>query len=252
MGEPLEESRESWRRFLLFTLVAVVFYGGFSIFAAVDPVNLRWVADEDQWVEDLTALLFFLSALGFVGFMVRSGYLRERPGKLVYFFPACWALLMFVFAGEEISWGQRIFGFDTPAWVYEENLQHEFNLHNLGPLDVIMGGKYRYLSIMMLSTGLVLPVFARIRWGLRAVRTTAFPILPIAYSAFFVGAYLFCHFGYATIDNDAAEIREFGLSVGMVLFGWHAWRRPQDPYLLREDSLAADEFRAEPSENAPA
>lgn len=37
-------------------------------------------------------------------------------------------LAMFV---EEISWGQRAFGFSTPEWLEGENRQQEFNLHNL-------------------------------------------------------------------------------------------------------------------------
>ena len=42
-----------------------------------------------------------------------------------------WALLMFVFMGEEISWGQRILGFGTPEVLMEINHQQEFNLHNI-------------------------------------------------------------------------------------------------------------------------
>ena len=34
------------------------------------------------------------------------------------------------FAGEEISWGQHYFGFDTPRAIAEVNRQQEFNIHN--------------------------------------------------------------------------------------------------------------------------
>ncbi|MDX1485252.1 MAG: hypothetical protein R3229_12310 [Alphaproteobacteria bacterium] len=36
-----------------------------------------------------------------------------------------------VLAGEEISWGQHFFGWDTPDWIRERNIQRETNLHNL-------------------------------------------------------------------------------------------------------------------------
>src|SRR5690606_21726008 len=40
-------------------------------------------------------------------------------------------LILLFGAGEEISWGQRIFGFDTPEAIYQHNAQGEMNLHNL-------------------------------------------------------------------------------------------------------------------------
>ena len=51
--------------------------------------------------------------------------------------------VLFFIAGEEISWGQRIFGYMTPDWVAERNIQKEFNLHNLG---VLFGSLYLSLT----------------------------------------------------------------------------------------------------------
>jgi hypothetical protein len=40
--------------------------------------------------------------------------------------------LLFLFgAGEELSWGQRILGLQTPEWFQTHNVQEELNLHNL-------------------------------------------------------------------------------------------------------------------------
>src|SRR5690606_26277451 len=41
------------------------------------------------------------------------------------------ALLALFGAGEEISWGQRIFDIETPAALKARNAQEELNLHNL-------------------------------------------------------------------------------------------------------------------------
>ena len=41
------------------------------------------------------------------------------------------ALILFVMAGEEVSWGQRIFQWQTIGYFSAHNVQHETNLHNL-------------------------------------------------------------------------------------------------------------------------
>jgi hypothetical protein len=41
------------------------------------------------------------------------------------------ALVLFVMAGEEISWGQRLFQWETTGFFAENNIQGETNLHNL-------------------------------------------------------------------------------------------------------------------------
>jgi hypothetical protein len=38
---------------------------------------------------------------------------------------------LFVIGMEEISWGQRLFGFATPERLAEANWQAEFNFHNV-------------------------------------------------------------------------------------------------------------------------
>ena len=80
---------------------------------------------EDSYVENLTAILFFLAGLLLV--IVAT---TERR-----IFPRCIYILgcvAFMFAaGEEISWGQRIFDFDTPENLMNINLKNEFNIHNI-------------------------------------------------------------------------------------------------------------------------
>ena len=43
--------------------------------------------------------------------------------------------VLFVAAGEEISWGQRLFGTETPAVLVDGNRQDELNLHNIDGLQ---------------------------------------------------------------------------------------------------------------------
>ena len=39
--------------------------------------------------------------------------------------------MFFIAFGEEISWGQRIFGIETPEYMRTANVQEELNIHNL-------------------------------------------------------------------------------------------------------------------------
>ncbi len=42
-----------------------------------------------------------------------------------------YGVVLFFGMGEEISWGQRVFGIETPEFFAEANAQKETNLHNL-------------------------------------------------------------------------------------------------------------------------
>ena len=83
---------------------------------------------EDGPIEWLTVLAF---AAGAVICLHRAIILRAaRPWK----FTATTVLLglMFLFvAGEEVSWGQRLFDYDSGAWFERHNAQSEANLHNI-------------------------------------------------------------------------------------------------------------------------
>ena len=96
----------------------------FSYLLAGDPWTFRsLVIFEDGLVENLTAVWFLLA-----GLLLFATALVERS-----FFRRCIYILgglamMFV-CGEEINWGQRIFGFATPD-LMGLNAHKPFNVHN--------------------------------------------------------------------------------------------------------------------------
>ena len=100
----------------------VLFLG--SLLAAA-PLTFRALSREDYWVENLTVVWFLLA-----GFVLLITVLVERS-----FFRRCVYILggiaMVFAAGEEISWGQRIFGFATPDFLLHLNESKEFNVHNI-------------------------------------------------------------------------------------------------------------------------
>lgn len=83
---------------------------------------------EDGPMEYLTVLLLILSAVVAIRATRRPGAPFGRAERAVLWIFAGGLLCL---AGEEISWGQRILGIETPAALKASNVQGELNLHNL-------------------------------------------------------------------------------------------------------------------------
>jgi len=89
--------------------------------------------EEDGFVEWITVL----GLLGVVFVCLnRLITLRKEKNAFFLFVTAITAILFFFAAGEEISWGQRIFGIESSDFFKQNNAQQETNLHNL-----VVGGK---------------------------------------------------------------------------------------------------------------
>ena len=104
----------------------------------------KWAAalyPEDHYFENVGAIsLFVASAISFYIFLRAwrtRGETRLFWVKQVAYL--AFAVLYFFGAGEEISWGQRIFHFQEPEAMTEQNIQGEFNIHNLA---VVEGNKF--------------------------------------------------------------------------------------------------------------
>ena len=67
------------------------------------------------------------------------------------------ALAAFVAIGEELSWGQRLFGLTTPESVVAANRQAELNLHNVAGAE----SPARLLLFVAASYGVVAPLVLR-------------------------------------------------------------------------------------------
>ena len=97
----------------------------FSSLLIADPWTFHALSREDNWVENLTAVWFLLAGLLlFVTALVERSFFQ----RCVYILGA---MAMVFAAGEEISWGQRIFGFATPDFLMHLNEQKEFTVHNI-------------------------------------------------------------------------------------------------------------------------
>jgi len=82
---------------------------------------------EDRLVENAQFLFYILAAslqLYISGRLIRG----ERMRGVFHILLFC---LFFFVAMEEISWGQRLFGWRTPSFLWKLNYQREMNIHNI-------------------------------------------------------------------------------------------------------------------------
>lgn len=126
---------------------------------------------EDGYVEYLSALFWFLSAAVLVLQAVKS--LKEESGKYSFLFGALFVAFFIVCGGEEISWGQRLTGHETPGWLKAVNVQEETTLHNIGSISVFSNMFFLLTFVLFLILPYVAKRNPRVRNMLDAIR---FPI----------------------------------------------------------------------------
>ncbi|HZH67135.1 MAG TPA: hypothetical protein VEY10_19755 [Flavisolibacter sp.] len=112
---------------LVLLLVASMLVAGFAFFFTNRPLFDRYVI-EDGVVEWLTVTGLLLGAFTCFGRFVK--YLGKRPWIFLAINLTLGLMLFFV-AGEEVSWGQRIFNIQSSEYFQQNNLQRETNFHNL-------------------------------------------------------------------------------------------------------------------------
>jgi hypothetical protein len=226
-------------------LLLVAVYAAFAafywmVYSIAPDFHQRWFRGEDKLVEWLTFAGFILASL-----VMCSTFRKFRGGMGLFSraYIAGLALFFFVCAGEELSWGQRIFGFKTPEAVKEENEQDEFNLHNIKfehfhPVVVV--------SLFMKGFGILLPLVLVIGWREHAHEWRRY-IAPVALVPCFLFAEASVPVAKAVargleprigavaakvIKLDSAEMKEmyWGLSVMFASLAIHgAWARRKQP-----------------------
>ncbi len=103
---------------------------------------------EDGFAEYGTAFLLFCSSVLLISRFIKLQKYKKNLWKLGILAIA----LVFIFgAGEEISWGQRIFNIESSEFFKENNAQAETNLHNL----VVDGKKVNKIIFSQLLTAIL-------------------------------------------------------------------------------------------------
>ncbi|HEV3002107.1 MAG TPA: hypothetical protein VGW75_15300 [Solirubrobacteraceae bacterium] len=167
------------------------------------------------------------------------------------------AVGLFFAAGEEISWGQRIFGVDTPESVRAENAQGELNVHNLwavnGALDTIFQFFWAGLFVAV-------PLAAALWRPAREVLGRYLPVAPPVIAGFLILNYLLAQTGERVFDDEdlytskyplvhsITELKEAGVGIVLGIAAFLVLRRTSDEPLL---GRPPDRGEREPVEARP-
>jgi hypothetical protein len=113
---------------LVYVSVVLVFAAALVLELVAPDLLESFYLAEDGFLEWLTVVIF--AFLAGVCFRRAIRLRRVRPASFVGV--SVLLGLLFIFGiGEEISWGQRIFGIETPELLQTYNKQKELNIHNL-------------------------------------------------------------------------------------------------------------------------
>ena len=212
--------------------------------------TLRFLTIEDGFYESVTAWLFLAATIVFL-----YAFVRARPRNVFFLL---FVLAFFFAAGEEISWGQRIFHFATPASFEANNAQEEFNIHNLNfiqhetgigtsLLGMILNFNRLFMLFCVLYT-ILIPLANTYSAGLRSqFSRLRIPIVSAWFGALFVFNEIVCKalelYVISCQSNcpDVYEIKEAVWSLLALLWGI---------YFLSAHAVASE--AATPAELSPA
>ena len=151
---------------LILAFVAVTTTVGF-VWSYLDHASFKQImVVEDGFTEWATVVAFLIILIISVR---RVWVLRDKRSKRFLIVTGLMALLAFFVMGEEVSWGQRFIGVDSPEFFAKHNAQGETNLHNL----VVYGVKINKLvfgkgvGILLLGYLLILVPLSRYRAEVR-------------------------------------------------------------------------------------
>jgi hypothetical protein len=219
---------------LLFPLLALLLIG----VAKLKPYWYMVLNREDGLVEWATAIVYLGATVFAISLVLSFWRRKERRYALLY---AGLAVGMIFVAMEEVSWGQRLLGIDTPEFIAEINLQGETTFHNVDwfPLHeaYIVIGFYGAFSRMIAGPilGRRYPHMVNLLTPPRALFLYFFiPFLLYAYYEFLWytqlvpnglnwGEYWTQQRGF--LSGDDQESIELLLSIGFLLFTIVNWIR---------------------------
>ena len=195
--------------------------------AAMVPLSdvFVWVTAENSLMEWLQFLLVSASSLILARLSVHLFQCHQaKIGTLCLLI----ALGTFFVAGEEIAWGQDIFGWRTPEALEAVNVQQETTLHNVAAAHPI----FVYAAMLAGLYGTVVPFLRSLGWNKKLpflLSSLLIPplclvpafFMPFAYrfSRLFLGVdELFPHLIFPI--TKFSEVTELCLYFGLLIFAW--------------------------------
>lgn len=194
---------------LVHVLIGIAFY-------FQDKARFYQYTTEDGYIEYFTS--FFLLATSLYC-LYKAPRMYGKWARAFHYVAA--AVFLFGF-GEEISWGQRILGFEVPDNLEKINPQSELTLHNIHlngvNLNKLIFGKMLYLGVFVYFLGFPV-LYQRKQWFRQLVDKSGLPLptplQALLYVLFFISLLLIS-------DGKKWEIQEFVL----VSFIFYAFLMP--------------------------
>ncbi len=198
--------------FIVFMLIVIILITGI-ILSFYDIASFGQYTREDGEIEWLTVVALLL--VSYTCFN-RALSLRKNRHWTFLLVSLLLGIIFFFGAGEEISWGQRILGIESPDYFKEKNTQGETNFHNLvlGGIKVNMWIFSFLLTAVLAIYILLIPfLYRRKKWMQNLVRNWGIPLPKWLHIAFFVLAFAVTE---AMPHGKRAELLE--VSTALLLF----------------------------------
>ena len=175
----------------------ILLIGLFFIFGESEIYIDDTMFKEDGFFENMTILLALISS--FIFFYL--GIYYKAMDKKIFLF--LFAILLFFYSMEEISWGQRIFDLQTPEALKAINYQDEINIHNIyiNPyIRIIYFLFFLFVSSLFLFRDKYIELFSSNK--ITKVISEMYPSNQYFYAGFI---YLFIAFAMLKVDDELSE-----------------------------------------------
>jgi len=130
----------------------------------------KWVIPEGYGILEFSQFVTMVAALFIAVRLLLKPFVRKRP--FVFAITIISALSCLYTAGEEMSWGQHFFHWNTPEYWAMVNRQQETNLHNVYP--AFEQWPRAILEIGVVIGGIIVPIAAAIFPRIRSNRLSLF------------------------------------------------------------------------------
>lgn len=196
----------------------IAFFGAFTALLGKDAYKL--FVSEDAVAETLQVIFYIFSFV--MSLFVAYRYWRAGDKLIAVLFLGFSGALFFLI-GEELSWGQRIFGWQTSDTFAQINKQEETNLHNVYGV----GSTFKWVQMLVGAYGTIVPLLVW-RWNqLRPFQSRLWSIVPhytlIGYFAMLFFWRLYRNLfeppeDFYFVVSEYNEVLELALALGFFFF----------------------------------
>ncbi len=180
----------------------------------------KWFTGEDGFAETLQVIFYF--SCFFLSLVAAYWYWRGGENLIGVLYLGLSFVFIFM-VGEEVSWGQRIIGWETAESFARINKQDETNLHNIYGV----GSLFKWIQLLVGAYGTIVSIIVW-RWNrLQPYRNRLWAVVPhytlIGYFALLFVWRIYRNFleppeDFYFVISEYNEVLELVLAVGFFLF----------------------------------